>query len=123
MAHDRRISEETRQILDPVPELPRLYPLRIILRILEDAEDLVGEVLCDGASHACEALHEEIDGSYTVQIEGITSPMGGILPWVIMIEPGNNNKMSKYSQMTRNGQTHMLISTIPSDQTSAARGL
>lgn len=43
---------------------------RIILRVLEDAEDLVGEVFGDRTSHACKSVHEEVDGVPAVKIEG-----------------------------------------------------
>jgi len=57
--------------------------------VFEDAEDLGGENLGNGAGHAGEALHEEVDWVPAVEVERRASALPGVGPRVEVIEPAD----------------------------------
>ena len=69
VAVDRRTTEEGRKVLDPVAESTGGDPLGVVLRIVQDAEDVVGQELRNGKRHPREALHEEVDGLLAVKLK------------------------------------------------------
>lgn len=55
-------AEEGREVLCPSAKLGCGDAGRVVLVVVEDAKDVVGEVFCNGDGHAGETVHEEIGG-------------------------------------------------------------
>ena len=87
-AVDRMCTEKIGKIPRPGTEFGSGNSRRIVVGVFEDAEDLVGEEVSDGSSHAHEALHEKVDGILAVGIERRTCALGGVSPGIIMVQPG-----------------------------------
>jgi hypothetical protein len=66
-----------------------LDPLRVVSRVIENAENIAREVFGNGTSHPRETLHEEQHGLFAIQVKGIASASGSsVLPWIEMVKPG-----------------------------------
>lgn len=120
------VPKKVREILGPDTKVGSRDTLRIVLGIIEDVEHLVGEVLGDGARHSDEALHEKVDRLLSEQIEGVALALFGIRPRVVVVQPVpvmiSTGVKRGTSTVKKKDETNMLMSTMPSDQTSAARG-
>ena len=84
---DRCIAQKRRQIFNPKAELPSLNPWRIILGVLEDAENLGGKVRSNILRHASKALHEKSNRLRAVEIERVARAFSCVLPWVEVVQP------------------------------------
>jgi hypothetical protein len=62
-------AEKGGQIAGPCTKITGSSTLRVVLGVVEDAEDIVNEVLGDGASHAVESIHKECDGISAVEVK------------------------------------------------------
>ena len=65
----RGTTEEGGKVLDPDTEVTGGDPLGVVLRVVEDAEDVVGQELSNRERHARETLHEESDGLLAVELK------------------------------------------------------
>lgn len=117
-----RVTAQQRwQVFGPRAKLAGRDALRVVCRVVEDAEHLVREEFSDGTGHAGEALHKEVDWRFAVEVERRAAPLRGVRPRVIVVQPAVDVNIA--IPHAADIDTHMLISTMPSDQTSAARGL
>ena len=80
-------AQEHRYVARPGAEFVCRDAWRIVLRVLEDAENFASQVLGDRLSHAHEPAHEEIDRAFPVQAEGGTSAISRVSPRVEMVQP------------------------------------
>ena len=69
VARHRGPPEEGGEVLDPVAEGARRDALGVVLRVVQDAEDVVGQELGDRERHAGEPLHEKVDGLLAVKLK------------------------------------------------------
>jgi hypothetical protein len=115
--------KKVREILGPDTKFGSRDALRVVLRVVEDIKHLVREVLRHGARHSDKALHEKVDRMLLEQIERGAHALHGIRPRIVVVQPvtvidEHGCKVGK----TTVKKTNILMSTMPSDQTSAARG-
>jgi hypothetical protein len=121
--------KEIGEVPDPEPELPRAHARRVRQVVREGAEHFCREELGDGLGHAGEAGREEGDGALLEEAERRADAVRGICPRVVVVQPEKQRQHAVINAQIRKNRaytqqdTHMLISTIPSDQTSAARGI
>jgi hypothetical protein len=78
-------SQQRRQVLDPHAELACGDSGGVVFWIIQDAKDTSSEELCDGTGHAGEPVQEKVDGISTVEIEGGTSSLSGVCPWIVVV--------------------------------------
>ena len=116
-----RDGEMGRKVFSPSAEVLGGHTRTVIRGISENAEDTVGEKTCDRHCHSGEPLHEKVDRVPAIKFKGGTCPFSGISPRVAVIDPESKGVQRKVTRGVR-GETHMLMKTIPSDHTSAARG-
>ena len=82
-----RTAQQIGQVFDPVTKGAGGNPLGIVLVVVEETKDVVGQELSNGEGHAGETLHEEIDGLLAVKLERRAHALRSIRPRVIVVQP------------------------------------
>jgi hypothetical protein len=85
----RVVPEKVREILGPDTKVGSRDALRVVLRVVEDIEHLVGEVLGNGARHSDKALHEKVDRLLPEHVERVAFALLGIRPRIDVVQPGD----------------------------------
>lgn len=114
-------AEMGRKVLSPNTELLSGHARTVVRGVPENTENTSGKEASDRHRHTGKPLHEKVDRILTIEFKRRTSTLGCISPWIIVIQP-IPKRLNAGSCEERGVETHMLISTIPSDHTSAARG-
>jgi len=109
------------KVFGPNAELLGGHTRTVIGGISKNTEDTGGEETCDRHCHPGEPLHEKVDRVQTIKFKRRTSSFSCISPWVIVIQP-IPKAVQRRSCEKKEVETYILIRTIPSDHTSAARG-
>ena len=87
VAGHRGTSQKVWKVLDPVAKGTGRDAFRVVLWIVQDTEDVVGQELGDREGHARETLHEELDGLLAVELERRAHALRSVRPGVIMVQP------------------------------------
>ena len=114
--------EKVGKLADPAAEVACRYAKRVVFGVRENAENTIRKEICDGVCHTGEPVEEELSGAGAERAEGGAHALRGIRPGVIVIQPATRLVVRR-AHRGGNGGTHMLIKTMPRDQTSAARGI
>jgi hypothetical protein len=83
---DTVTTKKVGKVLDPSSKFSSSHTRWVIIRILEDAEDLGGENLGDRPCHARESVHEKVDGIPAEEVERRAGALSRVCPWIVVVE-------------------------------------